>query len=44
MRILASAIALVAFTVSAFAIPPVPRKSPEFTITDPPEATLMITG
>jgi peroxiredoxin len=34
MRVLA-ATAFVAFTVSAFATPPVPRKSPEFTITDP---------
>ena len=30
-----SAAALIALTVSAFAGPPVPRKSPEFTITDP---------
>jgi peroxiredoxin len=30
-----TATAFVALTVSAFATPPVPRKSPEFTITDP---------
>jgi peroxiredoxin len=34
MRLLASA-AFLALTVSAIAGPPVPRKSPEFTITDP---------
>jgi len=34
MRVLA-ATAFVAFTVTAFATPPVPRKSPEFTVTDP---------
>ena len=34
MRVLA-ATAFVALTVSAFAIPPVPRKSAEFTVTDP---------
>src|SRR6185369_11599948 len=34
MRVLA-ATAFVALTVSAFATPPVPRKSPEFTVTDP---------
>src|SRR5258708_33227103 len=34
MRVLA-ATAFVALTVSAFGRPPVPRKSPEFTITDP---------
>jgi peroxiredoxin len=30
-----TATAFVALTVSAFATPPVPRKSPEFTVTDP---------
>jgi len=35
MRILASAAALLALTVTAIAGPPVPRKSPEFIITDP---------
>jgi len=35
MRILASATAFLALTVSALAAPPVPRKSPELTITDP---------
>src|ERR1700676_2989804 len=34
MRVLA-ATAFVGLTVSAFAPPPVPRKSPEFTVTDP---------
>jgi len=34
MRVLA-ATAFVALTVSAYATPPVPRKSPEFTVTDP---------
>jgi peroxiredoxin len=34
MRVLA-ATSFVALTVSAFATPPVPRKSPEFTVTDP---------
>ncbi|HWC96174.1 MAG TPA: TlpA disulfide reductase family protein [Candidatus Sulfopaludibacter sp.] len=34
MRVLA-ATAFVALTVSAYATPPVPRKSPEFTITEP---------
>ena len=34
MRVLAAA-AFVALTVSAFATPPVPRKSPEFTVTEP---------
>jgi peroxiredoxin len=35
MRLLTSAAAFLALTVSAFAGPPVPRKSPELTITDP---------
>lgn len=35
MRLLASAAALIALSVTAFAIPPVPRKSPEFVINDP---------
>jgi peroxiredoxin len=34
LRVLA-ATSFVALTVSAFATPPVPRKSPEFTVTDP---------
>lgn len=34
MRILASTAALLAMTVSAFAMPPVPRKSAELTVTD----------
>ena len=44
MRILASAIALVAFTVSALAIPPVPRKSPEFTVTDPSGKQILLSS
>jgi peroxiredoxin len=44
MRILASAIAFVAFTVSAFAIPPLPRKSPEFTITDPAGKQILLSS
>jgi peroxiredoxin len=35
MRLLSSAAVLLAFTASAFATPPVPRKSAEFTITEP---------
>ena len=35
MRLLASAAAFLALTVAAIAGPPVPRKSPEFTINDP---------
>ena len=35
MRLLASAAALFALTVTAFATPPVPRKSPDFVINDP---------
>ena len=35
MRLLASAAAFLALTVTAIAGPPVPRKSPEFVITDP---------
>jgi len=44
MRILASAIAFVALTVSAFAAPPVPRKSPEFTITDPSGKQILLSS
>lgn len=43
MRVLA-ATAFVAFTVSAFATPPVPRKSPEFTITDPSGKQLLLSS
>ena len=35
MRLLASAAAFLALTVAAIAGPPVPRKSPEFTVNDP---------
>ena len=44
MRILASAIAFVALTVSAFAAPPLPRKSPEFTITDPSGKQILLSS
>jgi peroxiredoxin len=44
MRILASAITFVALTVSAFAAPPVPRKSPEFTITDPSGKQILLSS
>jgi peroxiredoxin len=43
MRVLA-ATAFVAFTVSAFATPPVPRKSPEFTSTDPSGKPMLLSS
>ena len=43
MRALA-ATAFVALTVSAFATPPVPRKSPEFTITDPAGKQILLSS
>jgi len=43
MRVLA-ATAFVALTVSAFATPPVPRKSPEFTITDPSGKQILLSS
>src|SRR3984957_9537684 len=43
MRALA-ATAFVALTVSAFATPPVPRKSPEFTITDPSGKPILLSS
>ena len=43
MRVLA-ATAFVALTVSAFAMPPVPRKSPEFTITDPSGKQILLSS
>ena len=43
MRVLA-ATAFVALTVSAFATPPVPRKSPEFTITDPSGKPILLSS
>src|SRR5256885_11893065 len=43
VRILA-ATAFVVLTVSAFAIPPVPRKSPEFTITDPAGKQILLSS
>jgi peroxiredoxin len=43
MRALA-ATAFVALTVSAFAGPPVPRKSPEFTITDPSGKPILLSS
>jgi peroxiredoxin len=44
MRILAFAITFVALTVSAFAAPPVPRKSPELTITDPSGKQILLSS
>src|SRR6478609_3347943 len=43
MRVLAAS-AFVALSVSAFAIPPVPRKSPEFTITDPSGKQMLLSS
>ena len=43
MRVLA-ATAFVALTVSAFATPPVPRKSPEFTVTDPSGKQMLVSS
>jgi len=43
MRVLA-ATAFVALTVSAYATPPVPRKSPEFTITDPSGKQILLSS
>jgi len=43
MRVLAVT-AFVALTVSAFATPPVPRKSPEFTITDPSGKQMLLSS
>ena len=43
MRVLA-ATAFVALTVSAFAIPPVPRKSPEFTINQPAGGQILLSS
>src|ERR1700676_4121374 len=43
MRVLA-ATSFVALTVSAFATPPVPRKSPEFTITDPAGKQILLSS
>jgi peroxiredoxin len=43
MRVLAATV-FVAFTVSVFAIPPVPRKSPEFTITDPSGKQILLSS
>jgi len=44
MRILASATAFLALTVAALAIPPVPRKSPELTITDPSGKQILLSS
>jgi peroxiredoxin len=44
MRILASAIAFLALTVAALAMPPVPRKSPEFTVTDPSGKQILLSS
>ena len=43
MRVLAAA-AFVALTVSAYATPPVPRKSPEFTITEPSGKPMLLSS
>ncbi len=43
MRVLA-ATSFVALTVSAFATPPVPRKSPEFTVTDPSGKQILLSS
>jgi thiol-disulfide isomerase/thioredoxin len=43
MRVLA-ATAFVALTVSAFATPPLPRKSPEFTFTDPSGKSMLLSS
>jgi len=43
MRVLA-ATAFVALSASAFATPPVPRKSPEFTITDPSGKPMLLSS
>jgi peroxiredoxin len=43
MRVLAVT-AFVALTVSAYATPPVPRKSPEFTITDPSGKPMLLSS
>jgi thiol-disulfide isomerase/thioredoxin len=44
MRILASTAAFFALTFSAFAMPPVPRKSPEFTVTDPSGKQILLSS
>ena len=44
MRILTSSAVLLALAVTAFATPPVPRKSPEFTITDPAGKPLLLSS
>src|SRR5258708_38408928 len=44
MRLLASAAVFLALTVSAIATPPVPRKSPEFTVTDPAGKQILISS
>src|SRR5665213_207525 len=43
MRVLAAS-AFVALTVSAYATPPVPRKSPEFTITEPSGKPMLLSS
>src|SRR5258708_9691073 len=44
MRLLASAAVFLALTVSAIATPPVPRKSPEFTVTHPAGKQILISS
>jgi peroxiredoxin len=44
MRLLASAAAFLALTIGAIAGPPVPRKSPEFTLTDPSGKQILLSS
>lgn len=44
MRLLASAAVFLALTVAAIAGPPVPRKSPEFTVNDPSGKQILISS
>ena len=44
MRLLTSSAVLLALAATAFATPPVPRKSPEFTITDPAGKPLLLSS
>jgi len=44
MRLLASAAAFLALTVTAITGPPVPRKSPEFTVNDPSGKQILISS
>jgi len=44
MRLLASSAAFFALTFSALAMPPVPRKSPDFSVTDPSGKTISLSS